>query len=322
MESIGKQIGKLRQQVGVTQEKLGQAIGVTTQAVSRWECGGTPDATLLPVIADFFEVSIDELFGREGTRSGEPLAQAIVRDIASQPKGKRFDRAYELCRNVRDGILTEQMGDLAAYDLPQYGEDIGWDHMYATVINNEGAIWMKMMREDKCFFLAPEPKDGFGSVLEASEEYEKLFALLGKSGCMTVLMYLYANSGEQSPKCSARWVSENVGLSEEQTADLLRGLTDAGLLDCQRIRVGRGEELECYSLKSAVGGAVLFTLLSARDCISQPQVFAPQWEQRDLPLMVSDKAGGECSGADREISVKVGKERADQEPKTMREDEK
>ncbi len=315
MESIGKQIGKLRQQAGVTQEKLGQAIGVTTQAVSRWECGGTPDAALLPVIADFFEVSIDELFGREGWRSDETLEQKIVREIATQPKKERFDRAYELCRSVRDGVLTEQMGELAAYDLPQYGDDIGWNHMYAAVIDNEGAIWMKMMREDKRFLLAPEPKNGFGSVLETPEEYEKLFALLGKPGCMKVLMYLYASNGEQSPKCSVRWVSEGVGLPEEQTADLLRALTGAGLLDCQRIRITGSEELESYSLKSAVGGAILFTLLSARDCIFQPQVFAPQWEQRDFPLMVSDKAGYKGDGMDREISlkVKVGEEKTDKD---------
>ncbi|MFQ7536648.1 MAG: helix-turn-helix domain-containing protein [Clostridium sp.] len=58
----------LRKQRGITQEELAKAMQVSTQAVSKWECGGTPDAMLLPRLADYFNVSIDYLFGR-GNRS-------------------------------------------------------------------------------------------------------------------------------------------------------------------------------------------------------------------------------------------------------------
>jgi transcriptional regulator with XRE-family HTH domain len=47
----------------VTQQQLADAVGVTFQAVSKWENGTTvPDVGLLPEIADFFEVTIDGLF--------------------------------------------------------------------------------------------------------------------------------------------------------------------------------------------------------------------------------------------------------------------
>ena len=65
MSVIGEQIKKYRVQKNYTQEKLGKLIGVTTQAVSKWERGGTPDAEVLPQLADALEVSIDALFGRE-----------------------------------------------------------------------------------------------------------------------------------------------------------------------------------------------------------------------------------------------------------------
>ena len=65
MSVIGKQIKKYRNQKKYTQEKLGSLIGVTTQAVSKWERGGTPDAEILPKLADALGVSIDALFGRE-----------------------------------------------------------------------------------------------------------------------------------------------------------------------------------------------------------------------------------------------------------------
>ena len=60
---LGKRIRQLRINKGVTQETLASALGVTYQAVSRWENGiTTPDIMLLPSIALYFGITIDELF--------------------------------------------------------------------------------------------------------------------------------------------------------------------------------------------------------------------------------------------------------------------
>lgn len=60
---IGNQIKALRSRKGVTQEALAQHIGVTAQAVSKWERGAaTPDIELLPQLSAYFGVTIDELF--------------------------------------------------------------------------------------------------------------------------------------------------------------------------------------------------------------------------------------------------------------------
>ena len=57
---LGKKIKQLRTNKGVTQEALATALGVTYQAVSRWENETTmPDISLLPQISVFFGVSID-----------------------------------------------------------------------------------------------------------------------------------------------------------------------------------------------------------------------------------------------------------------------
>ncbi len=59
---IGKKIRLLRKKNDVTQDKLAQALGVTPQAVSRWESEICyPDIETLPQIADFFGASMDEL---------------------------------------------------------------------------------------------------------------------------------------------------------------------------------------------------------------------------------------------------------------------
>lgn len=60
---MGKEIRRLRNARGITQEALAAALNVTAQSVSKWECGNSvPDVSLLPEIAVFFGVSIDQLF--------------------------------------------------------------------------------------------------------------------------------------------------------------------------------------------------------------------------------------------------------------------
>ena len=73
---IGIVIKKLRTENNVTQEALATAIGVTPQAISRWEAeGGYPDIELLPAIADFFSVSTDELLGYKMSEREKRLAE-------------------------------------------------------------------------------------------------------------------------------------------------------------------------------------------------------------------------------------------------------
>ncbi len=60
---LGENIAYLRRTMGLTQEMLAYRLGVTSQAVSKWERQlSCPDVSLLPAMADIFEVSIDELF--------------------------------------------------------------------------------------------------------------------------------------------------------------------------------------------------------------------------------------------------------------------
>ena len=57
-------ISNLRKDKGWTQTSLAEKLGISSQSVSKWECGiGYPDVTLFPVIAELFGVSVAVLFG-------------------------------------------------------------------------------------------------------------------------------------------------------------------------------------------------------------------------------------------------------------------
>ena len=69
---LGHNIRRLRLEHAMTQRHLAYHLRVSVQAVSKWERSKTyPDVTLLPVIADPFSVSLDELFGREIEKTEE-----------------------------------------------------------------------------------------------------------------------------------------------------------------------------------------------------------------------------------------------------------
>ena len=64
---IGTTIAALRREKGLTQDALAAQLGVSAQAVSKWENGlSCPDILMLPEIAEYFGVSVDALFGRAG----------------------------------------------------------------------------------------------------------------------------------------------------------------------------------------------------------------------------------------------------------------
>lgn len=68
--NVGKKIAVFRKQKGWTQAELGERLGVSNQAVSKWESGATlPDILLLPALADVFGCTVDALFSRESCAS-------------------------------------------------------------------------------------------------------------------------------------------------------------------------------------------------------------------------------------------------------------
>ena len=84
---LGNNILNLRKQKNITQEELAAELGVTAAAVSKWEKGYTlPDILMLCALADFFQVTTDELLGRATVKK-----QAIIVAETEELGGKISD---------------------------------------------------------------------------------------------------------------------------------------------------------------------------------------------------------------------------------------
>lgn len=65
-QTLGKRIVAHRKRLGLTQDQLAEQLGVTAQAVSKWENDQScPDITMLPKLAEIFGITTDELLGLE-----------------------------------------------------------------------------------------------------------------------------------------------------------------------------------------------------------------------------------------------------------------
>ena len=82
--NIGENIAKYRKTKGYTQEYLGELVGVSGQAVSKWENGGVPDTYLLPSLSKVLDVSIDVLFG-------------VEKKISEYSQNQIMDILYDFC---------------------------------------------------------------------------------------------------------------------------------------------------------------------------------------------------------------------------------
>ena len=85
---IGSSLRRLRQERGITQEELANALCITAQAVSKWERNeGYPEITLLPDIAEYFGVTLDTLCGIDEERKQKEISSILTANafIASSP---------------------------------------------------------------------------------------------------------------------------------------------------------------------------------------------------------------------------------------------
>lgn len=143
--NIGTKIKELRRRDGRTQEALAEALGVTNQAVSRWESGGSyPDMEIVPAIANYFHVSIDELFGYQNDR------EERIKEIVEQAKhhmhmqGTVLGRGlgeYESCVNMLREALDEFPNEPEIlYMLAEALHRLGWQkHGRAVRKEDDGA---------------------------------------------------------------------------------------------------------------------------------------------------------------------------------------
>lgn len=267
----------LRKNRGVTQEQLATHLGVSPQAVSKWENGSYPDGDLLPQIADYFEVSIDYLYGR--AKDNVSIEQQIMDAIASIHVGSDYDHTEHFER-IMKYLWAMQLGfwkeNKSYYDRMRSEGD----HVIAsTLFDKAGFNYLRMNKSFEFYTIMKRPEKGFASYFKVTDELTDLFAFLGNKDNLKVLFYLI--SLEAGEGVSISTVAKRIGIDETAARESIeflkqvpkhqngnRMLAEVAVLD----EFDKKETL--YTLQGNLDCTVLLLLAGADAVLNPPGSFA------------------------------------------------
>lgn len=244
MSVIGEQIKKIRIEKEITQEQLGELIGVTTQAVSRWERGGTPDAELLPRISDVLGVSTDALFGREE----QSYTMALARRICCMSQEDAYRYAFNICWAIEIGLMRDLsivddfMGKLI--DDSATADDKKRDY-FAKIIQERGMSNVRISPDFKHFFLMLDHGSGIGKHLSDFESLRKVFALFADEKLLRIVFYIYSLP---NMPIATSLISKSTGLSEKDTERYMKKICENNLAVRTVVATADGE-INAYSFR-------------------------------------------------------------------------
>ena len=153
---IGMNIKTLRQQKHVKQETLADYLGVSSQAVSKWETGTSdPDIALLPKLAAYFGVSIDELFEVPRAEQMERIQNMIYAERRIRPE--TFQRTVEYLER----LLQADPKDVEALTM------LAQVYNHRAHSDHENASYYAERALDCCD--PPHAHDQWSTYLEANE---------------------------------------------------------------------------------------------------------------------------------------------------------
>lgn len=279
VETIGKQIASLRKEKGVRQEELAKYVGVSAQAVSKWENGGVPDVELLPKIADFFSVSIDRLFDRNISDSN--LQSALMKKIIEIPDDQKIKVAFDLCWDI-ERALYPYYKYIDKDSIEDYAEEFDGKGVYSSIMRNDGFTLMGISDCHKYFLLVPDPRSTneayFGEI-----DYPAFFKDMSDRTFFDACVFL--NQRDANKAFTPMLLVKNLGIDAQKADEILKTLEKYHLVYTSQIEMD--DELKTVYLFSPTPSFVAL-LIFAREIIIKPDLYAYQSGGRTEPYFKQD----------------------------------
>ncbi|MBR6768140.1 MAG: helix-turn-helix transcriptional regulator [Clostridia bacterium] len=227
--NLGTKIRELRKRDGRTQDNLAEALGVSAQAVSRWESGGSyPDMEMIPAIANYFHVSIDELFGYSKDREERLKTILSKAEKAIGENGdmtecvemlraatEEFPSEYKVYMNLGAALVLLGWKKHGARSYTKDGSDYAFED---TEYNAQNLYWQEALRAyEKALTMDISSEDRDVATLQLVYHYAKMgyfdkaTALASKQNSILMsreFLLSSANEGETKDKYQGEAIIE------------------------------------------------------------------------------------------------------------------
>lgn len=283
----------LRKEKKVTQEQLATFLGVSPQAVSKWENGSYPEGDLLPKIADYFSITIDYLYGKDKK--------------SSSFEQQTFENYKELIKKTRDeGIPSGDNAEFwetlykriwAAQISPWFSNKYYYDRAVcdekdsrsgSVLFDNIGYSYLNLDKGNEFYLLLKrnEETGDFSKYLKNTKAVRELFKVLSSEENVKVITYLYTLSWGQY--ASIDTISEATKVSKEKVEKLVKYLNydisgeQSGHNPVQKVNLVNkdGKDEEAYGVDMNMAGLLFGIFQIANTYVFNPYGFNMQISNR------------------------------------------
>jgi len=140
-KAFGRAIQAARKSQGLTQEQVGDRVGVSAQAVSKWENGeACPEVALLPEVCAALEVSADALLGTAQSQGVDALVRALRDRLNGMPADQRASRLNTAVGRLLTPMADERAEEWAGEDFLTAGRGREEKLHAATLLTKKGSV--------------------------------------------------------------------------------------------------------------------------------------------------------------------------------------
>lgn len=187
--SLSQNIKRLRTTKGLTQEQLANVLGVSSQAISKWETSDTyPDGALLVPLAQALDASLDELFDHRAT-SMRDISARIRRLLHDTPTEAHFSTLRDLCWQIEKGLFNCHRDIGQGFGEGYDPEEIKNQSLSSYSLCDQGFTHVSNGRAP-FFLLFPTDGKALSEVIGDGEEMRAVFEALGDRDTMRALLHL------------------------------------------------------------------------------------------------------------------------------------
>lgn len=285
---FSENLKRLRKEKEMTQEQLAEAVGVTAQAVSKWELTSYPDAGLLPAIADALSVTIDELFGRGQGRA--TLEQLLAEELARAERDengeilfgaagekKRMQCAWQLCHVLACVYARcSNAGEVSKMAV----EGSRAREAYTQIEDGGGFLQAKLNDTLQYFLIMPQPEQGYDNpdALAYEAPYTELFRFLGMPHVLRALVFLAEQRQNVFFNCDT--LMEELAIERKNAEEIIAGLLKFGFVTMAELKKGK-ENGAIYQYQ--LGCNFISLLTFTRLLLKRPHNYQMMIQNRNSP---------------------------------------
>ena len=235
---LSRNIKKYRTARGMTQEQFADALGVSSQAVSKWETTETyPDGSLLVPLANALGVSLDELFD-----NGEAYMSDLSSKLRTLMKNSVADERFHLARDVGWQIERAMFGTGVFPNGPYDPDEIKNAGMNSYIDRDGGFTHISNGRAP-FFSVFPDYGNSFAEVIGDGEEMRRIFEILSSEDTMRAALFVHRNARDFC--FDALYFAKECDIADDRLDAVIDGMKELRLIYDQDVELN-GERKKLY----------------------------------------------------------------------------